>query len=451
MNQRIVVIGGLAAGPSAASKAKRINPDADVTLLEQSEHVSYGICEIPYYIGNVVQDPDNLIVFTPNDLGKEKGICVRTLSVVEEIDPVNKSLAVRDLRKGKIDEVPYDKLIIATGSRPKTLGFPGEDARNVFQIKSLDGAFALKKYIGEEKPAKAVIVGGGYIGMEMAEALVANGIETTILHRSDLPMSGLEAGTKQMVLEELGRQGVRFHPKTQVKRFITDSAGKVYKLETSSGDFSADLVIVAIGVEPNTELALKPRISLGPHGGITTDQRQSTSVDSILAAGDCCEVRNFVNNAWMYAPLATIATRQAWVAGENAAGGTAVFKGALRAIAVKVFDLEVARVGLSSREAQESGFDVVIDSIDAHSRIWFFPNSAKLHVTIVLDKRSRRILGANLIGKDGAVLRANTLSVAIQQRLTIEEISHLDLIYTPPFSPLWDPLLIAANRLKKRK
>lgn len=451
MNPRIVVIGGLAAGPSAASKAKRTNRDAEVTLLEQGEHISYGICEIPYYIGNVFEDRNHLVVFTPEKLEKEKGVLAKTFSRVEAIHSAGKVLEVRNLQKGRVQEVPYDKLIVATGSKPRSLGIQGEDARNVFHIKSLDAAFALRKYIQEESPGKALIIGGGYIGMEMAEALASNGIEITLLHRSDLPMAGLDQSVRQKVLAELERHGVRFQANSLATGFTTDRSGKVVSVQTTSNSYETDLVIVAIGVEPNADLAVKPRIHLGPHGGITTDQRQSTSVDSIYAAGDCCETRNIVNNSLMYVPLATVASRQAWVAGENAAGGSSVFKGAIKSIAVKVFDLEVARVGLSELEARESGFDVMVDSIEASSRIWFFPKSEDLHVTLIADKRSRRILGANLVGKDGAVLRANTLAVAIQHKLTIEEISQLDLIYTPPFAPLWDPILIAANKLRKRK
>jgi pyruvate/2-oxoglutarate dehydrogenase complex dihydrolipoamide dehydrogenase (E3) component len=209
-------------------------------------------------------------------------------------------------------------------------------------------------------------------------------------------------------------------------------------------------VILSLGVEPNVELVKTARIHLGPNGGILTDQRQATNIDTIFAAGDCCEVKNLVNNKWMYIPLATIASRQGWVAGENAAGGKAAFKGAIRAIAVKVFDLEVAQVGISSEEAERSGFTVVTEHITDHSKIPFYPGSAELHIATIADKKSGRLLGANLYGKQGAVLRANTLGVAIQQKMTVKEVSDLDLLYAPPFSPLWDPILVAANQLKKK-
>ncbi len=450
MKQRIVVIGGVAAGPSAASKAKRVNPNAEVVLLEQGEHISYGICEVPYYIGRVVKNADDLLPFSPQRLEQTRGVKVKTFHRAEEIIPSKKKIVVRNLARSRVEEFPYSRLIIATGSRVRRLGIPGEDAGNVYHIKSVEDGFAIRKLIEEQKPKKAVIVGGGYVGMEMAEALVNNGIETTMLHQSDLPMSGLESETRKAVFEELKANNVRFVPRMAVKEFRVDSSNRVYQIGTSTGNFDCDLVLLSIGVEPNTELTTTARLRLGPHGGIVTDQRQSTSIDSIFAAGDCCEVKNIVNNRWMYIPLATTASRQGWVAGENAAGGNAVFKGVIRAIAVKVFRLEVAQVGISAEEAEESGFSVVTEHIAGNSKVGFYPGNAKVDIVAIADKKSKRLLGANIYGEDGATLRANTLGVAIQNKLTVDEISRLDLIYTPPYAPLWDPMLIVAHQLRKK-
>lgn len=450
MKQRILVIGGLAAGPSAAAKAKRVNPDAEVILFEQGEFVSYGICEVPYYVGNVITDPEDLIVYSPQKLEQHKGVKAMIFSNVEEISPVKKQIVVRDLYRDKIQEYTYDKLVISTGSHSRKLGLTGETARNVFHVKTLDQGYALKRFMEQEKPSSAVIIGGGYIGMEMAEALMGNGVETTLLHRSVLPMSGLEMETRSTVFDELMKHGVRFVPTSQVRELRVNSTGKVFEVVASTGTYPTDLVVLSLGVEPEVQLAKSARISLGPHQGILTDQRQSTNIDTIFAAGDCCQVRNLVTNRWMYIPLATIASKQAWVAGENAAGGSAVFKGAIRAIAVKVFDLEVAQVGISSDEAKEAGFDVVSEQITGNSKVGYFPGNAKVTIIAIADKKSRRLLGANVFGGNGAVLRANTLGVAIQEKLNVDEIGQLDLIYTPPFSPMWDPILIAANQLRKR-
>jgi pyruvate/2-oxoglutarate dehydrogenase complex dihydrolipoamide dehydrogenase (E3) component len=309
---------------------------------------------------------------------------------------------------------------------------------------------AIKHFIDEEKPKRAIIIGGGYVAVEMCEAFRTFGLKTILLYRDELPMSKLEPDARKDVLAELMKNGVQFHSKQTLKAFKTDVTGKVVEVVTNAGCYPADLIILAIGVEPHVDLAKSIRVRLGTFGGILTDQRQTTSVDSIYAAGDCCEVKNLVNNRWMYAPLATYAARQGWVAGENSSGGNAIFKGAIRAIAVKAFGLEIASVGLSSKEAEESGFNPVVEHIVGDSKISFYPGSEKIHIIAIADKKSHRLIGANIVGGSGSALRTNILGVAIQQTMTVEEISKLDLLYSPPFSPLWDPILTAVHQLSKK-
>jgi NADPH-dependent 2,4-dienoyl-CoA reductase/sulfur reductase-like enzyme len=449
MAKRILVIGGLAAGPSAASKAKRTNAECDVVLFEQGEHTSYGICEIPYSIGGEVEEA-KLVSYTPQQLREKKGIDVRTLHRVEGILPTKRKIVVRDLTQGRTVEEPYDKLIVATGSRPKRLGVEHEDARNVFIVKSLDDGIQIRRFLEMEKPQRAVIIGCGYIGVEMAEALRTRNLDVTVLHLHDLPMNGLEREARQQVLDELRKHDVQFTGEVTTEGFVLDKQHTVSHVVTNRGTYEADIVIVALGVVPNSDLARSAGIRLGASGGIITDQRQQTNLDNIYAAGDCCEVKNIVNNTFMFIPLATLASKQGWVAGENAAGGTAAFRGALRSIAVKVFDLEVARVGLSSEEAERSGFHVATEIISAWSKVAIMPKSSKLWIKTIVDKRSRRLLGVNIIGKEGAVLRANTFAVGIQHKITMDEMRHWDLTYSPPFSPLWDPVLVAANASAKK-
>lgn len=449
MIRRIVVIGGLAAGPAAAAKAKRVDPLAEVLLLEAGEHISYGICEIPYVIGGIAGRPADLMPFTPERLEAEKGVIVKTLHRAEKIHASRRVIEVRDFKKGGILEVPYDRLVLAMGSVSKRLGIAGEDARNVFVIKSLADAHALESFLGQRSTGSAVIIGGGYIGMEMTEALVSKGFDCTIVHEYALPLRGLEDMARDAVGHELSRHDVQWLGPATVQGFDVTEENTVARVRTDRGSLEADLVIVCIGVRPASSLAAEAGIFLGRNGGILTDQRQETNLGSVYAAGDCCEVRNLVTNRWMYIPLATVAARQGRVAGENAAGGSATFRGALRSIAVRVFDLEVARVGLSGEEAGEAGFDPVVDHIEADSQIPFFPGNERVHIITVADRRSGRLLGANVFGRAGAVLRANSLALAIQHRLTVRDLSETDLIYSPPFSPLWDPLLIAARSLRK--
>jgi len=450
MKRKILVVGGVAAGPSAASKAARTSQDVEVTLFEQGDHISYGICELPYYISNAVTNLDKMIIYTPEQLQKEKGVVAKVHHRVERISPVQRKILVRNLETDGVSEYSYDKLILATGTRSKRLGVQGEDGKNVFRVKTLNDGIAIKDFIQQKHPRKAVIIGGGFIGMEMAEAFRALNIETTILHRSHLPMGKLEAETRQMILEELKKHGVNFATVKEIVSFGKDASGEVRNIVTDSGTYAADIVIVAIGFQPNTELAESAGMRLGTMGGIKVDQKQLTNIDNIYAAGDCCEVKNLVDDKPSLLPFATIASKTGRVAGENAAGGNALFKGTVRAVAIRIFDLEVAQVGISSEEAQTSGFDVATEMITDWSRISFMPGSKKLHIIYIIDKRSKRLLGANLIGEEGAALRANTLSAAIRHHLTIDEISQLDLVYTPPYAPLWDPILIAANQAKKR-
>jgi NADPH-dependent 2,4-dienoyl-CoA reductase/sulfur reductase-like enzyme len=449
-SRRILIVGGLAAGPSAAAKAVRTNPNAEVTMFEATETISYGICEAPYAIAGIIADENKLVSYTPDRLREEKGVTVKTLHRVEKIVPSEHRLLVRDISKREMIEYEYDKLIIATGAQPRRLNVQGEDARNVFHLGSREDTRGIMKYIKDESPAHAVIIGGGYVGMEMAEALRVKGLDVTIVHRHRLPMAGLETETRERIFDELHKNEVHFITNARIEQLQTGSGGKVHHVITNRGTFDADIVILSLGVTPNIALAKQAKIRLGATGAIAVNERQQTSVDDIYAAGDCSEIKNTVSGKAMFVPLATYASRAAWVAGENAAGGRASFKGAIRAIAVKVFGVDVAQVGLSSDEAKEAGFDVVTDSITSYAKVALMPESAKLTVKLIVDRTSQRLLGANVYGGDGAVLRANTLGVAIQQGLTLDDISRFDMIYAPPFAPLWDPILIAANQAKKK-
>ncbi|MBM4166562.1 MAG: hypothetical protein FJ218_06570 [Ignavibacteria bacterium] len=455
MKKTILVIGGLAAGPSAAAKIKRVNPNADVILFEQGEYISYGICEIPYYIAGEVSDEKKLKPYSPQTFSEIKDVTVKIFHRVEQIIPQKKMLVVRDLSRGELREYKYNALIIATGSTPKKLNIENENARNVFHVKSLDDGIAIKKFVDEDMPKKAIIIGGGYVGMEMAETLRRRKCDVTILHQRNLPMKGLENNVREKILETLSANGVEFVSNVKTESFLLGRNGNRGKSElvthvfTNKGTFEADIVILSLGVVPNVMIAKSARIRIGKLGGIITDSKQMTSVENIFAAGDCCEIKNIVNGKPMLLPLATIASKQGWIAGENAAGGNAKFSGVIRAIALRLFDLEIAHVGISSDEAKESGFDVHVEKISTHNKISFMPESSRINIIGIFDKRSGRILGANLFGSEGTVLRANTLSVAIQHKLTAQQISDLDVAYAPPFSPLWDAVLVLGNAARK--
>ena len=448
--RRILIVGGLAAGPSAAAKAVRVNPAAEVTMFESGETISYGLCESPYAISGTIPDETRLVAYTPDRLREEKGVDVKTLHVVESIQPSAKKITVRNLRRRTQEEFRFDRLIIATGSVPRRLGLDGESSRNVFHLRSRDDTVGMMRFIKSESPSKAVIIGGGYVGMEMCESLRTLGMDVTLIHRRHLPMAGLEQRTRERLLEELEANGVHFVTNATAEGFVQDKEGRVRNVVSKRGTFDADIVVLAVGVDPNAALARTAKIRLGAFKGIVTDERQQTSVEGIYAAGDCCEVMNPVTGQNMYIPLATNASRQGRVAGENAAGGRAVFKGTIRAIAVKVFGLEVAQVGVSADEARRAGFEPITESITASTRVALMPGAEKIGLMLIVDRPTHRLLGANVFGGSGSVLRANTLGVAIQQKLTVDDVARFDLIYAPQFSPLWDPILVAAEQARKR-
>lgn len=448
--RKIIIIGGTAAGPSAAAKAKRINPSAEVLIYESSGTISYGICEAPYAISGLIDNESKLVKYTPDKLQLEKGVKVRINHQVEKIIPAKHKIIVRDFTSHEVFEDEYDKLIIATGSYPKKMNVPGEDGRNIFHLKNREDTKNILNYLSSENPKSAVIIGAGYIGMEMAEALRSRLPEVTILDISNLPMDGFEEETRKRVLTELNNNDVQFIPNVNVEAFQQDDSGKIQHVITNRGAFQSDIVIISLGVMPNTDLAEEAGIRIGNAGGILTDQRMQTNIDNIYAAGDCCEVKNIVTGKAAYYPLASVASRTAWVAGENAAGGRAVFAGAIGSAAVKIFNLQVATVGISSQDAIQNRFKIVTEVIQAPNRNELMPGSESVTIKLIVDKANKRLIGANLFSCCGAVLRADVLAVAIQQKMTIDDIAQLDLIYSPPFAPLWDPVLIAANQIKKK-
>ncbi len=444
----IVVVGGLAAGPSAASKAARTDPHARVILLEQSDAISYGICELPYYVGGTVE-ADDLVVHTAESLKREKGVDVLLHHRVEEIRTGNRRLLVRDINAGKATEICYDRLILTTGATPRRLGLAGEESVNVFHIRSLDSAHQLRHFIDGMRPRTAVVIGAGFVGVEMAEALRERQIDVTLLERGEMPLPGMTPDARAAMRDVLVKNGVRFCGNESPVALTSQDGKRVTHVLTPGNTYGADVVVVAVGVVPNVALARQAGISIGRHGGILADQWQKTSAHNIYAAGDCCEVRNAVTNAWCYVPLATIASRAGWVAGTNAAGGRARFPGALRATAVKVFDHEAVRIGLSAEEAKLAGFMPITRTVTTPSRVGMMPGASKLTVTLIADRTSGRLLGGTLYGREGAVHRSHALAVALHQHLTVDAFRESDFAYAPTFSPLWDPLLVAANALSR--
>jgi NADPH-dependent 2,4-dienoyl-CoA reductase/sulfur reductase-like enzyme len=398
----------------------------------------------------VVKDGTKLIVRTPKQFKEKQDIDVLTEHRVTRIDPVENRIEVLDLKGSEVRQVSFDKLIVATGARSRRLELPGSNSKNVFALKNILDGYGIRAFLDEAKPKRAVILGAGYISLEMSEAFIERGLDTWVLYRGELPASYLDREISEIILKEIQDRGVRFVANCQVTSFRANPGGEVTGVVSNKGSYDADLVLMALGVIPNVELARQAGICLGETGAIQVDSAQRTSIPNVFAAGDCCESLHLVSAKPVHAPLGDIANKQGRVAGENAAGGNATFHGIVGSLALKVFDLEVASTGLSSKAATAYGFDCETQIIQHDSKVGYMPGAKPLTVKLIFDRGTGRLLGAQMVGKEGVARRINALAVALHQHMTVDEIARLDFAYAPPFSPTFDPILIAAEQASKK-
>lgn len=443
--ERLVVIGGVAAGMSAASRARRVNPEIEVIVLEKGEHISYGTCGLTYLVSGLVARPEDLLVYSPAFFREQRGIDVRTGHEVTEILPGQKQVIVR--RGGDYSTLHYDKLVISTGGAPAE-DIPGADAGCVFDCNSLARAMALRDFIQEHKPQRGVVIGGGYIGLEAAEALRAWQMQVTVLERGETLLGDLEPESEKLVRHRLQNHGVEIHTGTMVREISLRGSG-VNVLYGSKDVAPADVVVLATGLVPRTRLAAEASIALGASGAIAVDERMQTNIPSIYAAGDCVETRHLVTGKPIYMPLGTTANKQGRVAGENAAGGRATFPGVVGTLVTRIFGLEIAKTGLSAAEAEQHGFRAHGVAVESVSQAKYLAGKA-LMAKLIFEQETGRLLGGQLAGEEGAARRVDVVATALTARMTLDEFVHLDLGYAPPFGPVYDPLLIAAWEGLKR-
>lgn len=444
--QRLVVVGAVAAGTSAAAKAKRVNPELEVILLERDPHISYGACGLPYFIAGMIPSAEALIARSPAEFQKQ-GIEVRTRHEVHEINVQDMSLRVVDQENAREYRLPYDQLVIATGAvsfRPPT---PGLDLSGVFTLRTLHDGLMLHETLRRKRPGNVVIVGGGYIGLEMAEAFRALGLPVTIVEMAPQLMMNLDEDMSQLVLAEVERQGVRVLLNDGLVR--CEGTNHVEKVVTQHNEIPAELVLLAIGVRPNTRLAEQAGIKLGAGKAIAVDNHMRTNIEGIYAAGDCAETTHGVTGEKTYIPLGTTANKQGRIAGANAAGMNCTFEGVVGTAVAKIFGLEVARTGLTEKEAIAKGVNVYATTIRTTDRARYYPGATELHVKLIMDRISRRLLGAQLIGAQGAAKRIDVLATALYAQMTVDDLTRLDYSYAPPYASVWDATLIAANVLSR--
>jgi NADPH-dependent 2,4-dienoyl-CoA reductase/sulfur reductase-like enzyme len=443
--EKILIIGGNAAGLTAASRAKRIDPRLRITVIEKTPDIAYSTCGLPYFLAREVAAAD-LVSYTPETFEKERGIEVHPNTQVENIEPGRKRVTGHRTDTGETVEFTYDRLLIATGVKPRLPDVPGTDLQNVFTLTNLQDA--LRADSGLASAGKVAIIGAGYVGLELAECLHRRGKQIHIFERETQVMSNLDHDMAQIVEYELQRYGVKLSVGAKVLA-LTGHEGNVNGIKAASGIGiePCDVVLLDTGVTPNVDLAQAAGVRIGLTGGIAVDSSMETSVPSIYAAGNCAETYCMIRRRPVMSYLGTVAAKQGRIAGENLAARRTKFAGAIGTTVLKVFDLAVARTGLSAREAAQEGLAVVAGRIEALDRAAYYPTARKLWVKLIAARDSRKLLGAQVVGYGDAARRIDVAAAAITSGLRVDDIAELDLAYSPPYGSLWDPLLIAAQAL----
>ncbi|MBQ1090376.1 FAD-dependent oxidoreductase [Streptomyces sp. B93] len=448
---RMVVIGGDAAGMSAASQARRLKgPDElEIVAFERGHFTSYSACGIPYWVGGEVTGPDELVARTP-EAHRERGIDVRTRTEVVEIDVRAQRVRARDVGSGAESWTPYDHLVIATGARPIRPDLPGVDASGVHGVQTLDDGQALLDTLERAPGRRAVVVGAGYIGVEMAEALINRGYEVTVVNRGAEPMSTLDSDMGRLVHEAMEGMGITMVNDAEVTALRADADGRVAAVLTRDAEYPADVVVLGIGVRPETSLAAAAGLPLGEHGGLLTDLAMRVrGQENIWAGGDCVEVLDLVAGRERHIALGTHANKHGQIIGTNVGGDYATFPGVVGTAVSKVCDLEIARTGLREKDARRVGLRFVTVTVESTSRAGYYPGSAPMTVKMLAEHRTGRLLGVQIVGREGAGKRVDIAAVALTAGMTVDRMTTLDLGYAPPFSPVWDPVLVAARKASK--
>ncbi|CAM5330701.1 flavoprotein oxidoreductase [Streptomyces tanashiensis] len=448
MSERLVVIGGDAAGMSAASQARRLRSpgELEIVAFERGHFSSYSACGIPYWVGGDVATRGELIARSPEE-HRARDIDLRMRTEVTEIDVPGQRVRSRDLESGAEAWTGFDKLVIATGARPLRPPLPGIDARGVHGVQTLDDGQALLDSLAGTPGRRAVVVGAGYIGVEMAEALLNRGYEVTVLTRGEQPMATLDPDMGRLVHRAMDGLGIRTVVSAPVTKVLTGPDGGVRAVVTDTDEYPADVVVLGTGVVPETSLARAAGLPLGEYGGLLTDLAMRVrGHGNIWAGGDCVEVLDLVSGRERHVPLGTHANKHGQVIGSNVGGGYATFPGVVGTAVSKVCDLEIARTGLRERDAREVGLRFVTVTVESTSRAGYYPGAAPMTVKMLAERRTGRLLGVQIVGREGAAKRVDIAAVALTAGMTVEGMTALDLGYAPPFSPVWDPVLVAARK-----
>lgn len=428
---------------AAAARARRVSPEASITVLEKSSHVSLGVCGLPYLIAGLVPSVESLIAVPEKEL-REK----RNLNILTRHEAVALDLSARKVvalgPRGHHREFGYDRLLLAPGGKARRPAVPGCRADNVFTLQGLDDALILLAWLDRPSCRRALVVGGGYLGLEMAECLCQRGLEVSLWEKEGRFLA-FEESLSQRLVQHLQDRGVTVQLSSELQGLEGGRTGPVSCAVSHGQRSKADLFLLATGVDPQISFLKQGAFDRGPSGALRVDRRGETSQSGIFAAGDCVEIEHRVSGRPIYLPLALPASRLGRVVGENCVGGQARFAGTLGTLATRVFELEVARTGLDRASADAAGFEVEVVEVRAGTRAGYYPGGQELLLTVLYDRRTRRLLGAQAVGREGAVARVGIVSAALEGGLTVDDLERLDLAYAPPLATLWDPLVLAGR------
>ncbi|HOJ33421.1 MAG TPA: FAD-dependent oxidoreductase [Candidatus Hydrogenedentes bacterium] len=447
---KVVVIGAVAAGPKVASRIMRLRPDAQVTVLERNEHISFAGCGLPYYVSGAVKEQKDLmstpagVKRDPTFFEKVKNVRVLTRTEAVHVDRQTKRVRVRNLQTGAESDLEYDYLVFATGASPIRPPLPGLDLANVFTLHSIPDADAVRQRVDSGMVHHAVVIGGGLIGVETAESLRERGCHVTLVEMMDQILWPLDWEMAKLVEQHMAANGVDVLTSTKVLAFH-GAQGAVTRVETTSGDIPADLVVLGVGVKPNVELAVNAGLELGRTGAIRVDSHLRTSDPAIYALGDCAETVHLVTGEPCYAPLGSTANKQGRVAANNICGIEDVFPGVLGSTVCRVFQFTVARTGLTEKAARAAGYEVISVLVPGPDKPHYMPGANPIILKLVVDVKTRRLIGAQGVGMGEADKRIDAAAVAITAGMTVDQVAKLDLCYAPPFSPAMDNLITAAD------
>ncbi|MDD7308599.1 MAG: FAD-dependent oxidoreductase [Eubacteriales bacterium] len=439
---KVIIIGGVAGGASAAARIRRLDETAQIIVLERSNYVSYANCGLPYFIGGVIREQAELTLQTPQSFWERFHIDVRVRNEAVDIDVKSKTVAIRRLDTGEIYHEQYDKLLLSPGAKPVVPHLPGVTSDRIFSLRTVEDTLRIRKFIEEYKPATAVLVGGGFIGLEMAENLTAMGISVTVIQRSNQLFAPMDADMASFIHAQMRSHGVKLELEKTVTGF-SSKGGKPVTMIKDSEPISSDMVLLGVGVEPDTALAEKAGLALGIRGAVAVNEYMETSVPDIYAVGDAVEVSHFVTGKKSLISLAGPANKQGRIAADNICGGNSMFKGTQGSSVIKIFEMTGAVTGINEKTAEAAGivYDKVVLSPVSHAA--YYPGGQTMYMKVLYEKETLRLLGAQIAGYEGVDKRIDVIAAAIRVGMTADKLAELELAYAPPYSSAKDPVNMA--------